>query len=322
MVKAGVGVAVGSANARVGMQAAIDVLRSGGSAIDAAVAAVRLVEDDLDDQGVGTGGIPNVVGQVELDASIMDGASLSSGAVGAVRDDPNPIEIARKVMELTPHAMIVGEGADLFAKHHGFSPAKLLTPEAEQEWQRRVVNAGAEGGNAYEDEYQIFMLAVQDWAKKLHSEIYGTTNVITRDGAGNICCAVSTSGWGFKWPGRLGDSPVIAAGNYADNRYGAAACTGRGEMAIRSATAHSVVMYMKFGKSIDEALIEATNDLAWQIDPYAGRHHIMNIVGMDAEGNVNAISTSEGAGYVYQTTEMDVHEERQRLWAPITQRTS
>lgn len=321
MGTSGIGVVVGSANARVGMQAAVEVLRGGGSAIDAAVAAVRMVEDDLDDQGVGTGGIPNVLGQVELDASIMDGYSLASGAVGAVRNYPNPIEIARKVMEETPHALLVGAGAELFAKHHGFTPATLLTEEAEREWRRRVLESGEEGGNVYEDEYQIYMDAVRRWTAMLHEEIYGTTNVIVRDGRGNICCAVSTSGWGFKWPGRLGDSPIIGAGNYADNRYGAAACTGRGEMAIRGASAHSVVMYMKFGMSLEDALVQATKDLAWQIDPYAGRHHIMNIVGMDAQGNVNAVSTSDGAGYVYQTTEMDVYEERKRLWVPITQRT-
>jgi beta-aspartyl-peptidase (threonine type) len=320
MGKSGVGVVVGSANARVGMQAAVDVLRAGGSSIDAAIAAVRLVEDNLDDHGVGTGGIPNVLGKVELDASIMDGHSLLSGAVGAIKGYPNPIEIARKVMELTPHAMLVGEGADLFAQHHGFKQAELLTPAAEEEWQRRVVHAGEVGGNQYNDEYQIFMDAVRGWTEMLHSEIYGTTNVIARDGAGNICCAVSTSGWGFKWPGRLGDSPVIAAGNYADNRYGAAACTGRGEMAIRGASAHSVVMYMKFGMSVAEALTEATRDLGWQIDRYAGRHHVMNIVAMDAEGNVNAVSTSDGSGYVVQTTEMDAYEERQRLYVPIEQR--
>lgn len=320
MGAAGLGVVVGSANARVGMQAAVDVLRGGGSAIDAAVAAVRCVEDDLTDQGVGTGGIPNVLGQVELDASIMDGYSLSSGAVGAIRNYPNPIEIARKVMEVTPHALIVGAGADLFAKHHGFQPAELLTEEAKREWRRRVLQSGEEGGNVYEDEYQIYMDAVRQWRELLHEEIYGTTNVIVRDGAGNICTAVSTSGWGFKWPGRLGDSPIIAAGNYADNRYGAAACTGRGEMAIRSASAHSVVMYMKFGMSLEEALTEATRDLAWQIDPYAGRHHIMNIVGMDAAGNVNAVSTSDGTGYVVQTTVMDTYEERPRIWVPIEQR--
>lgn len=316
----GIGTVVGSANARVGIQDAIDILRAGGSAIDAAVAAVRRVEDNLDDSSVGTGGLPNVLGQVELDASIMDGHSLSSGAVGAVRDYPNPIEIARKVMEVTPHALLVGAGADLFAKHHGFTPATLLTERAEQEWRRRVLESGQEGGNVYQDEYQLFWDVVRGWTKTLHEEIYGTTNVIARDGQGNICCAVSTSGWGFKWPGRLGDSPIIAAGNYADNRYGAAACTGRGEMAIRSGTAHSVVMFMRFGMSLDEALVEATKDLAWQIDPYAVRHHIMNIVGMDAEGNVNAVSTSDGTGYVMQTTEMDTHEERKRLYVPIIQR--
>src|SRR5215467_5495464 len=118
-------VVVGSANARVGLPAAIAALRAGRSALDAAVAAVRCVEDNRDDHGVGTGGIPNVLGQVELDASVMDGRTLAAGAVAAVRGYRHPIEIARKVME-TPHVLLVGAGAELFAERHGFEAAEVL----------------------------------------------------------------------------------------------------------------------------------------------------------------------------------------------------
>jgi len=294
------------------MQAAVDVLRAGGSALDASIAAVRLVEDNLDDHGVGTGGIPNILGQVELDASIMDGRNLNSGAVGAVKCYPNPIDIARKVMELTPHAMLVGEGAELFAKYNGFQPRELLMEPAKQEWEQLVAGATTGAGNAAEDQYQ-FMRVARDWARLLHKEMLGTTNVIARDAEGNIACAVSTSGWGFKWPGRLGDSPIIAAGNYADNRYGAAACTGRGEMAIRCATAHSVVMYMRHGMSLEAALRTAMEDLAYLADPYADRASIMNIVGMDKDGNVAAASTGDGSRFVFQRTDMDVYEEQARM---------
>jgi beta-aspartyl-peptidase (threonine type) len=299
------------------MQAAIDMLRAGGSAVDAAIAAVRLVEDNLEDNGVGTGGIPNVLGQVELDASIMDGKTLAAGAVGAVRNYPNPIEIARKVMELTPHVMLVGEGAELFARHHGFKTAELLTPEAEKDWRERLKDPAAERGNVYEDQYQLYMGVVRDWTKLLHKEIYGTTNVIARDREGNIACAVSTSGWGFKWPGRLGDSPIIAAGNYADNRFGAAACTGRGEMAIRCASAHSVVTYLRQGMALDDALRAAMIDLHHLVDPFAERTNVMNIVAMDREGNVQAASTSSETQFVYQTVEMDAYELKPRLHVPL-----
>ncbi len=312
------GVVVGSSNARIGIQAAIDILRDGGNALDAAVAAIKLIEDSLEDNSVGTGGIPNLIGQVELDASIMHGKNLASGAVGAVKQYPNPIEIARKVMDVTPHVMLAGEGAELFAKHHGFKPAELLTDDAREMWRKRIEEGGPSQQRIEEDRYELFNQAVADWAKMLHKEIYGTTNVIVRDDSGDIVTAVSTSGWGFKWPGRLGDSPIIGAGNYADNRFGGAACTGRGEMAIRSATAHSVIMYMRHGKSLGDAVHEAMQDLSHLQDPYAERSNTMNIVAMDRNGNVTAASTSESATYVVQTTDMDAYEERTRTHVPLT----
>lgn len=312
-----VGIVVGSANARVGMQAAIDVLKDGGSALDAAIAAVRCVEDNLEDFGVGTGGIPNLLGEVELDATVMDGKTLAAGAVGAVKGYPHPIDIARKVMEETPHVMLAGTGAELFAEAHGFEKAELLTPEAREVWRARIIGDVETSSNAYEDQYSTYMTTVRHWKELLHDKIFGTTNVIARDLQGNIACAVSTSGWGFKWPGRLGDSPIIGAGNYADNRYGSAACTGRGEMAIRCASAHSVVTYLRFGMSLEEALTTAMQDLSHLVDPYAERSNVMNIVAMDALGNVNAASTAEGAGYVVQTVEMDEFEERTRMVVPL-----
>jgi beta-aspartyl-peptidase (threonine type) len=316
-----IGYLAGSANARVGFAAGSEILRNGGTAMDAAIAAVRCVEDNLEDQGVGTGGVPNVLGEVELDATIMDGRTLATGAVGAIKGYPNPIEIARKVMEETPHVMLVGEGAELFAETHGFTKAELLTPESKELWRARIVGDVETESNMYEDQYSTYMGTVRRWKELLHERILGTTNVMAKDMDGNIACAVSTSGWGFKWPGRLGDSPVIGAGNYADNRYGAAACTGRGEMAIRACSAHSVVTYMRFGMSLEEALKTAMEDLSHLVDPYAERLNVMNIVAMDKDGNAAAASTAEGAAFVYQTTEMDDYEEKARIVVPVKTRT-
>ena len=314
----GVGIVAGSANARVGLEAAVEKLRSGGTAVDAAIEAVKVVEDNVEDRGVGTGGMPNVIGQVELDATIMDGRNLAAGSVGAVKNYPHPIEIARKVMELTPHVMLVGEGAELFAKHNGFETSELLTEGAEASWRERIEGGSSNGSSVYEDSYQLYMRTVDDWAKLLHEKIYGTTNVIARDSDGNIACAVSTSGWGFKWPGRLGDSPIIGAGNYADNRFGSAACTGRGEMAIRCATAMSVVMYMRHGRSLEEALSDAMVDLRHLDDPFANdRSNVMNIVAMDVDGSVNAASTSDESTYVFQRTDMNEYAEEARIVVPL-----
>ena len=125
-------------------------------------------------------------------------------------------------------------------------------------------------------------------------ESHGTVNVIARDREGNIASGVSTSGWAWKYPGRAGDSPIIGAGNYADQRFGAATCTGRGEMAQRCCTAHSVVTFMRFGLSLDAALRLATEDLHELDDPYWGE---VNIVGMDRDGAHAAASNVPGKTY-------------------------
>src|SRR5438552_8114271 len=171
-------VVLGGANARVGFPAAIAALRAGRSAMDAAVAAVRCVEDNLEDHSVGTGGIPNVLGQVELDASVMDGRTLAAGAVCAVKGYPHPIEIARKVMETTPHVMLAGAGAELFAERNGFLRSELLTPDAEAIWRERVLGGAPTGSNLYADSYQMYMAVVHDWVELLHDRVLGTTNVI------------------------------------------------------------------------------------------------------------------------------------------------
>jgi len=309
-------VVLGSANARVGFPAAIAALRAGSSAMDAAVAAVKCVEDNRDDQGVGTGGIPNVLGQVELDASVMDGRTLAAGAVAAMKSYRHPIEIARRVMETTPHVLLVGAGAELFAETQGFEKAELLTAEAEAIWRERILGGAPTGSSLYADSYQMYMTVVRDWAALLHDRILGTTNVIVRDAAGDIASAVSTSGWGFKWPGRVGDSPIIGAGNYADNRHGAAACTGRGEMAQRCCTAHSVVTFMRFGLSLQEALRLAAEDLHALPDPYRGE---VNIVGIDRDGRHAAVSTVPDKMYLMMDGEMHEPAELEREFVPAPQ---
>jgi beta-aspartyl-peptidase (threonine type) len=257
-----------------------------------------------------------VLGQVELDASVMDGRTLAAGAV-ALKGNGHTIEIARTVMETTPHVLLVGEGAELFAERHGFEPAELLTPEAEAIWRERILGGAPTGSNLYADSYQLYMAAVHDWAHLLHDRMLGTTNVIVRDAAGDIASAVSTSGWGFKWPGRVGDSPLIGAGNYADNRYGAAACTGRGELASRGATAYSILRSLRDGLALDDALHRAMLDLRDLVDPFADRVNVMNAVAMNRDGNVGAISTAADTFYVVQTREMSEPEERPRVCVPL-----
>ncbi len=290
------------------------VLKAGGSALDAIEEGIHHVESNPADHSVGYSGLPNLLGEVELDASIMDGRRLASGAVGSVRGYEHPISIARKVMEELPHCFLVGTGAERFAAEMEFPKKDLLTPEARRIW-LDTLNRNALGG-VYRERTD-YLDKIREWVKKsADPEKYtGTTNFIAMDARGDIACGVSTSGWAWKYPGRLGDSPVIGAGNYADNRYGAAACTGRGEMAVNAGTARSVILYMKMGMSLEEAGLEAMKDL-WAVqDPYAGS---MNIVALDRFGEPAAFSNQKTALYVYMTEDMDEPVEKARTYVPMT----
>ncbi len=300
---------IASSNGMVGIRAGWEILRAGGSALDAVEAATRLVEDNPEDHSVGYGGYPNLLGQVELDASIMDGTTLRAGAVGALVGYRYAISVARRVMEELPHAFLVGAGAARFAAEIGMQAENLLTPEAEATWR-----AGLEGrdlvGWAGVSDLVATLLKRSASITQDPEHVTGTVNFIAQDQAGRIASAVSTSGWAWKYPGRLGDSPVIGAGNYADDRYGAAACTGWGEAAIRAGTARSVVLYLKQGLPLEEACREAFRDLA---PIMRGTPNDMSLVAIDRAGNHCAMTTAEERTYVYQTDGMDEPAEVPRI---------
>jgi len=300
-------VLTGSSNADVGFERGTRVLRDGGSAIEAVLAAIREVEANPDDHSVGFSGLPNLLGDVELDASIMDGRGLRAGSVGALRNHQDAIDLARCVMEELPHVLIVGDGAERFAGEQQLPRVELLTDEARAIWLQRA-DPSLQRSKYYERMSELVRETTSD--PQFPEPPHGTVNVIARDLHGNIACGVSTSGWAWKYPGRLGDSPIIGAGNYADNRYGAAACTGRGEMAQRCLTAHSVVTFMRFGMSLVDALRLAAEDLRSLDDPYASE---MNIVAIDVDGTHNAVSTSEGKTYIFQTDTMSAPEFGERI---------
>ena len=282
-----------SRNGDVGIRQAMHVLKSGGSTLDALETGIRLVEDNPEEKWVGTGGMPSILGEVELDASIMDGRDLTSGAVGCVKGYPNPISIARKVMEVSPHVFLVGEGAERFAAEMGFQKANLSTSATRQEWRDEL-------GSIHVDPDHIdphhLLPVVQQFINP--NRVHGTVNFIARDDQGNLATGVSTSGYYGKYPGRLGDSPVIGAGNYADSRYGAAACTGMGEMSIRACTARSLVLYLKMGYSLEAAGVQAMQDLR----DLGGRYiSEMNIIAMDRDGHPAGFSSAEGRACIYLT---------------------
>jgi beta-aspartyl-peptidase (threonine type) len=283
---------VGSVNAHVGFRDGMDILQSGGSAIDAVVAAIGQVEANSDDHSVGLGGLPNLEGEVELDASIMDGRTLGTGAVAALHGYQNAIALARVVMDELPHVLVVGSGASRLANEAGFQRQDLLTPEARIIWESPFTEAGT--ADAYREKMRELAGRLSRDPERPH-DAHGTVNVIACDAAGNLASGVSTSGWAWKFPGRVGDSPIIGAGNYVDNRWGAATCTGRGEMAQRCCTAHSVVTFMRCGLSLADALRMAAQDLHRLPDEYRSE---VNIIAVDRDGRHSAVSTAPGKTYI------------------------
>lgn len=304
-------IVVTSANGIVGIQQAIEILRSGGTALDAVEAATRLVEANPNDHTVGYGGYPNVLGEVELDASIMDGRTLKAGAVGALKGYKHPISVARKVMEELPHVLLVGEGAARFAAEMGFTEENLLTEAAAEVYRQGL------SGALPDDKRDWLTGGIEGNLARLAritadpERAAGTVNYIAQDRDGNIASAVSTSGWAWKYPGRLGDSPIIGAGNYADNRYGACGCTGWGELALRCSTAHSVVLYQRLGFGLEQAARQAMLDLASAITDPAGA--IMNLVAINRDGRPIGMTTVPGRSFVWMTDEMAAPVEEPRI---------
>jgi len=291
------GLVVSSGVGRAGVVEGIEVLRSGGSVLDAVERGAQVVEDDPAEDSVGYGGLPNMHGEVELDASIMEGSGRRCGAVGALRGYRHAISLARRVMELTPHCLIVGDGARELAINSGMQEENLLTECAQKTWREGLKEVLDSGGPVIDDLAFVQQLS----SDSPHSA--GTVNFIARDPDGRLAVGVSTSGWAWKHRGRLGDSPVVGAGNYCDDRYGACACTGLGELSIRAGTARAVVAAIAHGVGVEDACIEAAMDLKGLggVDPGA---IVMDILAVDSKGTVAAVSTRKECFYVFQTVSM------------------
>ncbi len=277
----------GTHNARSCLAAGWRILAEGGAAVDAVEAVVREVESDLAEHSVGIGGYPNLAGEVELDASIMDGRTRACGAVAAVRGFAHPISIARRVLERLPHVLLAGAGAEDFAREMGFAREDLLTADAARAWQERlaaVVRPEDKPALLSRDCMAPYALLLDDATRAR-----GTVDVIAVDSRGDYASAVSTSGWAWKYPGRVGDSPIAGAGNYCDNNFGAAACVGHGELVLRASTARAIVLQMEMGRSVGEACAWALRDL-----PQSGRlpGSMVTVLAIDRQQRPWCASTS------------------------------
>jgi isoaspartyl peptidase/L-asparaginase-like protein (Ntn-hydrolase superfamily) len=265
---------IGSERSEAGLPTGAKLLAEGASALDAVEAALRMCEDNLSDHYVGTGGLPNARGEVELDASLMVGSSRAFGAVGAVKGFAHPISIARRVLDTLPqHCLLVGEGAELFAEEQGFERSELLTDEAWQLFREALIpsDESVEGertrASSGDDIYRTTAVALVNRFRP-HDGPWGTINVIALDESGELVVGVSTSGYPWKYPGRVGDSAIAGAGNYCDLRYGGAACTGRGEMSMRITGARMVVDHLARGEEPEAACRSMLADAATLPDSF------------------------------------------------------
>jgi isoaspartyl peptidase/L-asparaginase-like protein (Ntn-hydrolase superfamily) len=254
------------------VKTAIPLLQEGRPALDAAVAGAAAIEDGPSDYTVGYGGLGNALGTVQLDACVMDGRTLACGAVAGLENVRHAAAVARRVMERTPHILLVGEGAKLFAVQQGFPLENLTTAQSAAEWEktrpkpRPIVKPGTSDG-------------------------HDTVTVLCLDQKGSLGGACSTSGLSHKLPGRVGDSPLIGHGLYVDDLAGAAGATGVGEEVIRIGGSLLVVEAMRMGKSPQEACEAAVR----RVNATAVRRGVhptqVAFLALDAHGRVGAACT-------------------------------
>jgi N4-(beta-N-acetylglucosaminyl)-L-asparaginase len=257
---AGRPVVISSANGIRGVARAYDMItRQNADTLDAIIAGVNIEELDPEDQFVGLGGLPNEEGVVQLDASCMHGPTRRAGAVGALEDIATPSLVAKAVMDHTDHIMLVGAGAKKFALEMGFKEQNLLTEKSRQDWLRwkACLNPADAWLDTRSDSMLPPLTASIPFDHPLNVKFTtGTINMNAVNAAGDMSSVTTTSGMSWKVPGRVGDSPIIGAGQYCDNTVGAAGSTGRGEANIKACGAFLIVEFMRQGLSPDDACLK------------------------------------------------------------------
>ena len=251
---------------RAGLQRSLDagraLLENGGSSLDAVAAVVRLLEDDPL-FNAGRGAVFTSAGTHEMDAAIMDGRTLRAGAVGGVSRVRNPIDLARAVMEKSPHVMLAGQGAEDFARELGLEIVDDKYFYTDQRWQALERVRANQNETAFSDQ-----------------DRHGTVGAVALDAAGNLAAATSTGGNTNKWPGRIGDTPVIGAGTYANNKTCAVSATGDGEFFMLAVAAHDLSALMEYrGMNLEEAA-NAVMDKVGALGGTGG------LIAVDRDGNI------------------------------------
>ncbi len=256
------------------VDAAMNVLDNGGTALDAVEKGGNVPEGDPKDMSVGFGGRPDRDGKVTLDACIMD-FEMNAGSVSFLQGIKHPLSVARRVMEKTPHVMLVGEGALKFAKEEGFEEEDILTAEAEKQYKNWLETA--------------------DYKPVANIERHDTIGILSVDKTNKIAGACTTSGMAYKMHGRVGDSPVIGAGMYVDDEVGGAVATGFGELVLKTCGSFLIVELMRQGRSPQEACEEGVKRIANKLKDF--EQYQVGFLAIDKKGNHGAFAIQEGFNY-------------------------
>jgi beta-aspartyl-peptidase (threonine type) len=285
------------AGCRAAAQAGWGVLRAGGSAVEAVQAAIVALENDPR-FNAGTGAVLTADGRAQLDAGIMDGEWLHAGAVAGVERLKNPIRAARLVLA-SPHVLLVGAGAEQFAVEHGMAlcdPRELVTETQYARWRRGY----REGDDVNVDTTPA---AAPDGAP-VHADDdrHGTVGAVAVDARGCIAAGASTGGIAAKYPGRVGDTPLVGAGFYAENGLGGVSCTGHGEDFIRLLLARRALDFVAAGQPAQEAAASAIRLLGERVGGHGG------LILLDGEGRVGFAYNTSAMAYAFMTEGLDTPE--------------
>jgi len=259
-------------------ETALKVLQDGGSLLDAVEQGIWVPESDPKNSSVGLGGIPNAAGVVQLDACIMHGPGHQAGSVAALEGIRHPISAARRVMEKTPHVMLVGEGARMFALEQGLASVENDTAARYDAWRKK---------------------RAEERKKSATEKNHDTIALLVLGADGHIAGGCSTSGWGGKLPGRVGDSPILGSGLYVDDAVGAAGATGLGENVMRYCSSFLIVELMRQGLHPQEACLEVIRRCARK-DP-KGLELSINFIALDKQGRFGAAGSAKGFQYAVAT---------------------
>ena len=263
--------------AKGGVEQACEMLKQNGNACDAVEMAAKAVEDNPWLRSVGYGGLPNSEMDVELVAGFMNGTTMGVGAVAGIHDFANPISIAKRLSNETTNCILAAEGAERFASHEGFERKNMLTERAKKQYWEKI-----EETKMTQNPYKG----------------HDTVGVSVLDDQGNIAAGTTTSGLFLKRPGRIGDSPIIGSGFYADSEVGSANATGLGEDLMKGCISYEIVRRMKDGETPQEACDHAVKELNDKLKRSRGEVSDLSVVAIDKNGNFGAATNIDGFSFV------------------------